>query len=53
MIVSDALAPQSTDPNVLAQWPAALHMLGHIYNNNLCVARIHVLYALLLSCAAC
>lgn len=27
--------PQSSDPAVLNEWPAALHLLGHIYNENL------------------
>jgi hypothetical protein len=26
---------QAVDPQVLQDWPCALHMLGHIYNNNL------------------
>jgi hypothetical protein len=32
-----AAAPslQSADPDVLSDWPAALHLLGHIYNGNL------------------
>jgi len=30
-----SLPRQSGDPDVLTDWPAALHLLGHIYNNNL------------------
>jgi hypothetical protein len=31
--------PQSSDPDVLSDWPAALHLLGHIFNNDLEDAR--------------
>lgn len=27
--------PQSGNPHVLLDWPHALHILGHIYNNQL------------------
>ena len=30
-----ALPPQSGNPHVLLDWPHALHILGHLYNNNL------------------
>eukprot|EP00891_Asterochloris_glomerata_P007418 jgi/Astpho2/7418/Aster-02002 len=36
----DELELQSPDPGVLdQQWPMALHMLGHIFNDHLCDAR--------------
>jgi hypothetical protein len=31
-----SLPAQSPDPDVLLNWPHALHILGHIYNGNLC-----------------
>lgn len=30
-----SLLPQSSNPNVLLQWPHALHILGLIYNQQL------------------
>ncbi|GBF91747.1 hypothetical protein Rsub_04051 [Raphidocelis subcapitata] len=38
--ILDQAELESSDPNVLsADWPVALHILGHIYNNNLEDAR--------------
>ncbi|KAI8470986.1 MAG: COP9 signalosome [Monoraphidium minutum] len=38
--ILDQAELESGDPNVLQDWPCALHLLGHVYNGNLEDARL-------------
>jgi hypothetical protein len=45
LLERDSLARQALDDDVYQNWPAAAHILGHLYNYDLCALGILLSYA--------